>query len=292
MKKLILTVMICVLSLVTMSAHQTMTMDNGEELEVEIVSMGIDEISYKKASNPNGPTYTTRRSNVFFIIYEDGKTEIITPQSAPQPVASNVNAGNVEVASSNVAVADQTVPEINYFPRTTFYPRTSVGFHATPSGYKDECDIDWGGFCWTLDFNVLFPVDRTSATSVGLGFAGLSGGMKMLYTQGGKNHKDKMGDFDATYLTIPIQYWYKGGDWFMFGIGNRMDFLISQKMDGSKIEDMFRVFRDAIVLDGICTIGKFDVGAQLLLNLGSAFKGEGFDWSPTFGFSLTLGYRF
>ena len=116
--------------------------------------------------------------------------------------------------------------------------------------------------------------------------------MKMLYTQGGKNHKDKMGDFDATYLTIPIQYWYKGGDWFMFGIGNRMDFLISQKMDGSKIEDMFRVFRDAIVLDGICTIGKFDVGAQLLLNLGSAFKGEGFDWSPTFGFSLTLGYRF
>lgn len=56
-----------------------------------------------------------------------------------------------------------------------------------------------------------------------------------------------MGDFDATYLTIPIQYWYKGGDWFMFGIGNRMDFLISQKMDGSKIEDMFRVFRDAIV---------------------------------------------
>lgn len=181
MKKLILTVMICVLSLVTMSAHQTMTMANGEELEVEIVSMGIDEISYKKASNPNGPTYTTRRSNVFFIIYEDGKTEIITPQSAPQPVASNVNAGNVEVASSNVAVADQTVPEINYFPRTTFYPRTSVGFHATPSGYKDECDIDWGGFCWTLDFNVLFPVDRTSATSVGLGFAGLSGGMKMLY---------------------------------------------------------------------------------------------------------------
>ena len=290
MKKLILTVMICVLSLVTMSAHQTMTMANGEELEVEIVSMGIDEISYKKASNPNGPT--TRRSNVFFIIYEDGKTEIITPQNAPQPVVSNVNTGNVEVASSNVAVADATVPTYNYFPRITFYPRTSVGFHATPSGYKDECDIDWGGFCWTLDFNVLFPVDRTSATSVGLGFAGLSGGMKMLYTQGGKNHKDKMGDFDATYLTIPIQYWYKGGDWFMFGIGNRMDFLISQKMDGSKIEDMFRVFRDAIVLDGICTIGKFDVGAQLLLNLGSAFKGEGFDWSPTFGFSLTLGYRF
>ena len=117
MKKLILTVMICVLSLGTMSAHQTMTMANGEELEVEIVSMGIDEISYKKASNPNGPTYTTRRSNVFFIIYEDGKTEIITPQSAPQPVASNVNVGNVEVASSNVAVEDQTVQVINFFPR-------------------------------------------------------------------------------------------------------------------------------------------------------------------------------
>lgn len=60
-------------------------------MEVEIVSMGIDEISYKKASNPNGPTYTTRRSNVFFIIYEDGKTEIITPQNASQPVVSNVN---------------------------------------------------------------------------------------------------------------------------------------------------------------------------------------------------------
>lgn len=41
------------------SAKEVMTLLNGEEIEVEIVTLGTNDISYKKASNPDGPTYTT-----------------------------------------------------------------------------------------------------------------------------------------------------------------------------------------------------------------------------------------
>lgn len=187
---------------------------------------------------------------------------------------------------------DTGASEKNYFPRIAIYPRVAVGFHATPSGYKDSYDLDWGGFYWSADCNVLFPSTNTVAASIGLGVSKLNGDMKMLYEQGGKHHNDKIGSCSATYLTIPLEIWYKGSDWFMFGVGNRFEILTSQKADGKKAKDMFNGFRDNLLFDGICTIGKFDVGAQLSLNLTKAFKDNDLDWSPTIGISFTAGYRF
>lgn len=63
-------------------------------------------------------------------------------------------------------------------------------------------------------------------------------------------------------------------------------------MEGEKIEDAFRGFRDALTIDGIFSIGNLDLGAQLLFNFASALKGEDLDWSPTIGLSFTAGYRF
>lgn len=279
-------------------AKQIMTMVDGEEIEVEIVTMGTSEISYKKASNPSGPTYTTSRNKVFFILFEDGNKEIITPLDAQTATTSQPqdNGGSLlNTATRDLVSGITPVPEKEYFNHISFYPRAAVGFHATPSGYngdRDSWDIDWGGLYWSFDLNVLFPSGRTSAWSAGLGVLGLGGTMNMLYVQGGEHHKDKMGSFDATYLTIPISYWYKGSDWFMFGFGNRFEFLVSQKMEGKKVEDAFRGFRDAITIDAICTIGNLDLGAQIFFNLSSALKGENLDWSPTIGMSFTAGYRF
>lgn len=273
------------------NARQVMTLLTGEEIEVEIVTLGTSEISYKKASNPDGPTYTTARDKVFFILYEDGSKEVITPAGGAAADTS-ISTPDGGAASITEAMSAPLPPEKDYFPHITFYPRASVGFHATPSGYEDQFDIDWGGLSWSVDLNVLFPTGNTSAWSVGVGLAGLGGEMNMSYIQGGKNHKDKMGDFDVMYFTIPLQYWYKCGDWFTFGFGNRFEFLVSQKMGGNKVEDAFRAFRDALTIDGICSVGNFDIGAQFLFNFSSAIKGDGFDWSPTLGLSFTAGYRF
>lgn len=292
MKHLIATLLIFLTASLTISARQVMTLLNGEEIEVEIVSIGTGAISYKKASNPDGPTYTVSRDKVFFIIHDDGTKEVITPldQQASTQTSTTTTPGSY--GASPMAVDAPAIPEKNYFPRISFYPRASVGYHATPSGYKDEYNIDWGGLSWSFDLNVLFPSSNTSAWSAGIGLAGLGGDMNMLYVIKDEHYKEKMGNFSTMYLTIPVQYWYKGCDWFMFGFGNRFEFLLSQKMEGEKIEDAFRGFRDAFTLDAIFSLGNLDLGAQLLFNFSSALKGENLDWSPTIGISFTAGYRF
>lgn len=291
MKHLIATALTFLMALPTLSARQVMTFLSGEELEVEIITLGSNEISYKKASNPDGPTYTTSRDKIFYIIHDDGTKEIITPLGQTQAAASTSSSNSQTTLSAGITAA-VTTHEKNYFPRISFYPRAAVGFHATPSGYKDEFDIDWGGLSWAFDLNVLFPSGNTSAWSAGIGLSGLGGDMNMLYLIGDDHHKDKMGNFSTMYLTIPVEFWYRCSDWFMFGIGTRPEILLSQKMEGEKIEDAFQVFRDSFLLDGIFSVGNFDIGAQLLLNLSNALKGDGLDWSPTIGMNVTAGYRF
>lgn len=296
MKKHLMTLLACFAVFVSGNAKEVMTMVDGQELEVVILTIGTSEISYKKASNPDGPTYTTARDKVFFIVYDNGTKEVITPLDRQQQGVGASAPAMADYSTGTGTISDVAQlppePEKNYFPRISFMPRASVGFHATPSGYKDEFDIDWGGLSWSFDLNVLFPSSNTSAWSIGLGLAGLGGEMNMLYVSKDKHHKDKMGDFTTMYLTIPVQYWWKVSDWFMFGFGDRLEFLVSQKAGGEKIEDSFRGFRDAFMIDGIVTIGQFDLGAQFLFNFSSAMKGEDLDWSPTFGFSFTAGYRF
>jgi len=286
---------IAILSFASASAKQVMTLLNGEEIEVEIVTLGTDQISYKRASNPDGPTYTVDKSKVFFITYEDGRKEVITDMQATAPAAATHGlTGTLGGSITSMVEAIDTIPEKKYFDHITFYPRASIGYHATPSGYKDSYDIDWAGLAWSVDLNVLFPSGNSGAWSVGLGFSGLGGEMTQLYTtnNGKDNHKDKMGDFTATYFTIPIGYWFRSNDWFMLGFTNRLEFLISQKMEGEKIEDAFKGFRDNFLIDGVFCVGNFDLGLQIGLNLSSALKGEDLDWSPTISFGATAGYRF
>lgn len=140
--------MICAVAYATAYAREVMTMTNGEELEVEIVTMGTDDITYRKASNPNGPTYTISRSKVFFITFDNGAKEIITPQQqSVASVGNENNSGKTTLANtllqaSMAKVEQNAAPKKNYFPGLTFFPHVSLGFHATPSGYKDQYDID------------------------------------------------------------------------------------------------------------------------------------------------------
>lgn len=299
MKNFIFAVIVAAVTFVQTGAKQVMTMLNGDEIEIEIVTIGTDLISYKKVSNPSGPTYSVNKNQVFFITYDDGRKEVITPLATASNAGhtgEEINALNSQLMNSvkNSDSAIGAVQEKNYFEKISVYPRASIGFHATPSGYKDQYDIDWAGLSWAFDLNVLFPQGNSSAWSIGIGISSLDGEMQMLYTtnNGKDKHKDKMGDFTTMYLTIPLTYWYRGSDHFMFGFTTRSEILMTQKMEGKKIEDAFKVYRNSLIIDGIYTIGKLDLGLQLLVNLTSALKSKDLDWSPTLGASVTVGYRF
>lgn len=295
--------MVAALAFVQAEARQIMTLLNGDEIEVEIESIGTENISYKKASNPSGPTYSINKDKVFFITYDDGKKEVITQaDSDSYPSGSSLlqvntprKTGNTLMgAVASLTLANDSASTKKYFNHISIYPRASIGFHATPSGYKDQYDIDWGGLTWSFDLNVLFPTSNESAWSLGFGICSLSGRMQQLYTtdNGKKKHKVKMGDFTTMYLTIPVGYWYRVSSLFMLGATDRSEILVSQRMNGKKIKDSFCSYRNSFTIDGIFTIGNFDIGANFLFNFLSAFKGDDLDWSPTIGMSLTAGYRF
>ncbi len=263
---------------------------NGDEIEVNIITIGASEIQYKKASNPDGPTFTTSRDNVFFIVFDDGTKEIITDITKPQPSSSSQNGsigGLISYGANNatgLTPPADIVPPTNYFPRISFYPRATVGYQATGGTY-----IDWGGLYWAVDANMIFPSSNTSAWSLGVGVMGLGGEAEMIVND---TKKYSLGDLNSLYLTIPLNWWYHASDWFMCGFGNRMEILVSESLNGNDLEDTFTGFRDSFTIDAMVTIKNFDLGAQLMFNFCSAFKGEDIGWSPTIGIAFTAGYRF
>jgi len=296
--KRLTTLLVAMLVVGTAWAKEKMTLLSGEEIDVEIVTIGTNDIEYKKVSNPNGPTYKVAKNKVFFIVFDDGTKEVITPLdqagTGRQQTGGQTGTGTpmIGVALSDMIATADTVPEPRYFDKVSFMPRAMMGYHATPGGYKDQYDIDWGGLSWSFDLNILFPSSNTSAWSIGLGLSGLDGTMNMLYTSGKKEHKDKIGNISTMYFTIPLEYWYRCSKSFMFGFGTRLDILLSQKCDGEKIEDAFNGCRVPFMMDAIYSIGNFDIGAQVLFNLTSAMKGDDLDWSPTISIGGTIGYRF
>lgn len=58
-----------------------LVMKNGDEVKVKVISVEISEIKYKKCSNPEGPTYTSKKSEVFMIKYKNGEKDVFKGES-------------------------------------------------------------------------------------------------------------------------------------------------------------------------------------------------------------------
>jgi len=69
------------------TAQDVIVFKTGEELKAKIAEVGLADIKYKKADNPNGPTYTTLKNEVFMIKYENGTKDVFTAPSFTAPQA-------------------------------------------------------------------------------------------------------------------------------------------------------------------------------------------------------------
>lgn len=63
-------------------------MKDGDEIEAKVTEILKDNIKYKRASNPTGPTYTISKSKVFMIRYESGDKDIFDEINPTQTVNS------------------------------------------------------------------------------------------------------------------------------------------------------------------------------------------------------------
>jgi hypothetical protein len=80
MKKLVLSLVFALVATFAF-AQDTIVKKNGEKIACKVVEIGTTEITYKKASNPDGPVYAIKKSDVWKIIFENGTVELITSEA-------------------------------------------------------------------------------------------------------------------------------------------------------------------------------------------------------------------
>lgn len=85
MKKLLL-VFFSFFSFLACQAQDILIKRNGDELEVKVQEISLNEIKYKRFDNLEGPLISIAKSEVFMVKYENGTKETFT--TAAQPAAT------------------------------------------------------------------------------------------------------------------------------------------------------------------------------------------------------------
>jgi hypothetical protein len=79
------------------SAQDKIIKVSGDTIYGKVLEIDENNVSYKKANVPNGPTFTDKKSDIKLIIYQNGKTDVFSKS----PVQSQP--GNEAAASTNTA---------------------------------------------------------------------------------------------------------------------------------------------------------------------------------------------
>ncbi|MDE5868766.1 MAG: hypothetical protein K2H18_00915 [Muribaculaceae bacterium] len=237
-----------------MAMADVICLTSGEEIPAKIVTIGEKEITYKKASNPTGPNYVVSRETVFYIDFDNGQREVLNSMDVQNNTTSansenavtdtslpaggnNTLTGMVRNSMSGVIVEPKQ--EKRYFPEFGFMPHVTLGYQGTGCG-SGNYEVDWGGFYANIDLNCLFASGTDTAWSVGLGFTWLQGDLAIY--SGKKPKNQEWPGFNATYIGLPIGWWYKT-EYFMFGATASLDLLIRNTLNGKKAEDTLNLLR-------------------------------------------------
>lgn len=90
--KNIVTLAVFFIASVTLFAQDTIVLRNGNEIQALVLEVGVNDIKYKRADNPDGPIYTLEKLKISLIRYTNGSEEVFddidssaTPDGNQQP---------------------------------------------------------------------------------------------------------------------------------------------------------------------------------------------------------------
>ncbi len=67
----------------------------GDEIKSKVLEITSDQIKYKKWDNPDGPTYSTPKSDVFMIKYKNGSKDVFETTNNNSPQINNSNSNTI-----------------------------------------------------------------------------------------------------------------------------------------------------------------------------------------------------
>ncbi|MBL0049573.1 MAG: hypothetical protein IPP32_15920 [Bacteroidetes bacterium] len=130
----ILVFIICSLFTFKLRAQDRMFFKNGDMVEAKILEVSSSEIVYKKATNPDGPSYHELKSNVSKIEFANGTVEVFS-----SPKTETIKISRAVPSESNPAAASETpkakeptfVAKKNSFSYNltdAFFKRITIGY--------------------------------------------------------------------------------------------------------------------------------------------------------------------
>ena len=143
MKYLNLCLAACMLMLPAIAMADVICLTSGKEIKAKVVTVGEKEITYKKADNPDGPNYVVPSETVFYIEFDNGQREVVTPQDGNRTTTTsqqqNVVTSPTATPSGNTLLGvltnttggmevDEEARKPNMFPDMGFMPRVTVGY--------------------------------------------------------------------------------------------------------------------------------------------------------------------
>jgi len=98
MKTTIFYFLIIVLAFVvnTGTAQDIIFLRNGDEIKAKVLEVSSDIVKYKKTENINGPTYSTLKSEIFMIKYENGTKEMFEMEKSNNTILTNQSSEDIK----------------------------------------------------------------------------------------------------------------------------------------------------------------------------------------------------
>ena len=83
MKKILLSAAL-ILTAFAVKAQDLIVLRNAEEISAKVTAITPDAVTYKRWSNPDGPTYTIEKAQIFYIKYQNGEKDVFSSVTTPK----------------------------------------------------------------------------------------------------------------------------------------------------------------------------------------------------------------
>lgn len=265
------------------SAKDVIMLSDGRTIDAKVLSIGQSDISYKRADNPNGPTYTIPTSSVFYITYENGNKEVINDLSKPSSsAASQQTSSAASLKQYNEQAMRKEEERIEKMGKNNLRFRLGIGgqFGSWDPGDGAKSVSFGGGSVPELDVMWLHSIfDYTGNFGVGFGINNLMGSVEDI-------------DITATYFTIPIQMQHVAKNGFTYAAILTPAILAGASgsyKDYDLDDDAFAGFRFGIGIEIGYNYRRWDFGLRGTYWIGNVISG--LSSSTDYNIGLSVGYR-
>lgn len=140
--KTLLIALLGTLSFGTINAQDKLYKKNGDMIEVKVTEINTRVVSYKKADNPEGPTYTINKADVSKVVYPNGSEDFFGPaennkrpeDKKPKKYGNNILSFMPMQITSNVGIGLAYERVIDKAGILSFYMPVTMAFNNNNTG--------------------------------------------------------------------------------------------------------------------------------------------------------------